>query len=411
MEVLIKKLARLAVRVGANVQKDQVVILRANLDSKDLAKEIVSEAYLAGAKKVIVEWNYEHVSKLDYIYMSDDTLKDIPDYVVSRARYQVDSKACFISISSPMPGLFAEVDPMKFQIAAVASQEKLSFVREHLMGNQVQWTIVSAANQMWANKVFPNLKDEEALKALWKAIYDASRVYYENDIEKEWNTHNENLKNRSDILNRYNFKELHFKNSLGTDLIVGLVEEHIWVGGGEVAANGVYFNPNIPTEEIFTMPHKFMTQGKVVATKPLNYSGKLIEDFYLVFKDGKVVEYDAKKEKETLKNILTFDDNSSYIGEIALIGDNSPINNTGILFYNTLFDENASCHMALGRAYPMNIKGGIGADIKELEKKGYNNSNVHVDFMFGSPDLEITGTTYDGEKIKVFEKGNFIIWN
>ncbi len=409
MEVLIKKLARLAVRVGANVQKDQVVILRANLDSKDLAKEIVSEAYLAGAKKVIVEWNYEHVSKLDYIYMSDDTLKDIPDYVVSRARYQVDSKACFISISSPMPGLFAEVDPMKFQIAAVASQEKLSFVREHLMGNQVQWTIVSAANQMWANKVFPNLKDEEALKALWKAIYDASRVYYENDIEKEWNTHNENLKNRSDILNRYNFKELHFKNSLGTDLIVGLVEDHIWVGGGEVAANGVYFNPNIPTEEIFTMPHKFMTQGKVVATKPLNYSGKLIEDFYLVFKDGKVVEYDAKKEKETLKNILTFDDNSSYIGEIALIGDNSPINNTGILFYNTLFDENASCHMALGRAYPMNIKGGIGADIKELEKKGYNNSNVHVDFMFGSPDLEITGTTYDGEKIKVFEKGNFII--
>jgi aminopeptidase len=409
MEVLIKKLARLAVKVGANVQKNQVVILRANLDSKDLAKEIVSEAYLAGAKKVIVEWNYEHVSKLDYIYMSDDTLKDIPDYVVSRARYQVDSKACFISISSPMPGLFAEVDPMKFQIAAVASQEKLSFVREHLMGNQVQWTIVSAANQMWANKVFPNLKDEEALKALWKAIYDASRVSYENDIEKEWNTHNENLKNRSDILNRYNFKELHFKNSLGTDLIVGLVEDHIWVGGGEVAANGVYFNPNIPTEEIFTMPHKFMTQGKVVATKPLNYSGKLIEDFYLVFKDGKVVEYDAKKEKETLKNILTFDDNSSYIGEIALIGDNSPINNTGILFYNTLFDENASCHMALGRAYPMNIKGGIGADIKELEKKGYNNSNVHVDFMFGSPDLEIIGTTYDGKKIKVFEKGNFII--
>lgn len=409
MEVLIKKLARLAVKVGANVQKNQVVILRANLDSKDLAKEIVSEAYLAGAKKVIVEWNYEHVSKLDYIYMSDDTLKDIPDYVVSRAKYQVDSKACFISISSPMPGLFAEVDPMKFQIAAVASQEKLSFVREHLMGNQVQWTIVSAANQMWANKVFPNLKDEEALKALWKAIYDASRVSYENDIEKEWNTHNENLKNRSDILNRYNFKELHFKNSLGTDLIVGLVEDHIWVGGGEVAANGVYFNPNIPTEEIFTMPHKFMTQGKVVATKPLNYSGKLIEDFYLVFKDGKVVEYDAKKEKETLKNILTFDDNSSYIGEIALIGDNSPINNTGILFYNTLFDENASCHMALGRAYPMNIKGGIGADIKELEKKGYNNSNVHVDFMFGSPDLEIIGTTYDGKKIKVFEKGNFII--
>lgn len=409
MELLISKLARLAVKVGANVQKDQIVIVRSNLDSKDLTKEIVKEAYYAGAKNVIVEWNYEHVSKLDYLHMNEETLKEVPDYVVSKARYQVDNKACFISVSSPMPGLFEEVDPMKFQIAARAAQEKLSFVREHLMGNQVQWTIVSAANQTWANKVFPNLSDEEALKALWQAIFDASRVSYENDIIKEWKTHNKNLKKRSDILNQYNFKELHFKNSLGTDLVVGLVKDHIWVGGGEVAANGIYFNPNIPTEEIFTMPDKFVTSGKVVATKPLNYSGKLIEDFYLVFKDGKVVEFDAKKEKETLKNILTFDKNSAYIGEIALIGDNSPINNTGILFYNTLFDENASCHMALGRAYPMNIKGGIGADVKELEKRGYNNSNVHVDFMFGSPDLEITGTTYDGKKIKVFEKGNFII--
>ncbi len=409
MEVLIKKLAHLAVRVGANVQKDQAVVIRSNLDSKDLTKEIVKEAYLSGARKVIVDWSYEEVSKLDYLHMSDETLKEVPDYVVSRSRYQIDSKACFISISSPMPGLFEEVDPMKFQIAARAAQEKLSFVREHIMGNQTQWTIVSAANQTWAKKVFPNLSDEEALKALWQAIFDASRVTYENDIVKEWNNHNKKLKKRSDLLNNYNFKELHFKNSLGTDLVVGLVKDHIWVGGGEVAANGVYFNPNLPTEEIFTMPDKFVTSGKVVATKPLNYSGKLIEDFYLVFKDGKVVEYDAKKEKETLKNILTFDKNSAYIGEIALIGDNSPINNTGILFYNTLFDENASCHMALGRAYPMNIKGGIGADVKELEKRGYNNSNVHVDFMFGSPDLEITGTTYDGKKIKVFEKGNFII--
>ncbi|MFA5720044.1 MAG: aminopeptidase, partial [Acholeplasmataceae bacterium] len=221
--------------------------------------------------------------------------------------------------------------------------------------------------------------------------------------------HNKALKTHSTLLNEYNFKQLHFKNSLGTDLVVGLVKDHIWVGGGEVAANGVYFNPNIPTEETFTMPDKLVTSGKVVATKPLNYGGKLIEDFYLEFKDGKVVNYDAKKEKETLKNILTFDENASYIGEIALISHDSPINNTNILFYNTLFDENASCHMALGRAYPMNIKGGIGADIKDLEKRGYNNSMVHVDFMFGSPDLEITGLTYDGKKIKVFEKGNFVI--
>ena len=409
MEVLINKLAKLAVKIGANVQKGQMVVVRSNIESKELTREIVKEAYLAGAKKVFIDWSDEYTAKYGYTYMDEETLKEVPNYVIDKTHYQVDTSACFISVSSPMPGVFESVDPKKLQIASKAAQEKLSFFREHLMGNQVQWTIVSSANQVWANKVFPNLSDEEALKALWKAIFDASRVSYENDIEAEWKKHNKALKTHSTLLNEYNFKQLHFKNSLGTDLVVGLVKDHIWVGGGEVAANGVYFNPNIPTEETFTMPDKLVTSGKVVATKPLNYGGKLIEDFYLEFKDGKVVNYDAKKEKETLKNILTFDENASYIGEIALISHDSPINNTNILFYNTLFDENASCHMALGRAYPMNIKGGIGADIKDLEKRGYNNSMVHVDFMFGSPDLEITGLTYDGKKIKVFEKGNFVI--
>lgn len=409
MDVLVNKLAKLAVKIGANVQKDQIVVVRTNVESKELAREIVKEAYIAGAKKVIIDWSDEYASKYGYTYMDEATLKEVPQYVIDKTKYTVDKNACFISISSPMPGLFESVDPMKLQIAGRASQEKLGFFREHLMGNQAQWTIVSAANQVWANKVFPNLNDEDALKALWSAIFQASRVTYENDIIKEWADHNKALKTHSDLLNDYNFKQLHFKNSLGTDLVVGLVKDHIWVGGGETAANGVYFNPNIPTEETFTMPDKYITSGKVVATKPLNYNGKLIEDFYLEFKDGKVINYDAKKEKETLKNILTFDENASYIGEIALISYDSPINNTNILFYNTLFDENASCHMALGRAYPMNIKNGIGADVKDLEKRGYNNSMVHVDFMFGSPCLEITGLTYDGKEVKVFEKGNFVI--
>lgn len=281
MKELIQKLAKLAVKVGANVQKDQLVVLRTNVESKDLARAVVEEAYLAGAKKVIIDWSDEYTAKSGYMHMSESTLKEVPNYVVDKTRYTLDEGACFISISSPMPGLFESVDPMKLQIAQRASQEKLAFFREHMMGNQSQWTIVSSANQLWANKVFPDLSDEAALKALWQAIFDASRVTYENDIIEEWALHNKALKTHSDLLNDYNFKELHFKNSLGTDLIVGLVKDHIWVGGGETAANGVYFNPNIPTEETFTMPDKYVTSGKVVATKPLNYGGKLIEDFYL----------------------------------------------------------------------------------------------------------------------------------
>jgi aminopeptidase len=210
-------------------------------------------------------------------------------------------------------------------------------------------------------------------------------------------------------LTQYNFKYLKFKNSLGTDLTVQLVEDHVWAGGGEKTSKGVYFNPNIPTEETFTMPYKFGTVGKVVASKPLNYQGKIIKDFWMTFKDGKVVEFDAKVEKETLKNIIEFDENSGYIGEIALISHDSPISNTNLLFVNTLFDENASCHMALGRAYPMNIKNGINTPIAELEKKGYNQSMVHCDFMFGSADMHIVGVTQDGKEVQVFENGNFVI--
>lgn len=407
--LLLKKLAKLAVKVGANVQTGQTVVLRSNTESRELAREVVRAAYEVGARKVIIDWNDEYVSKYAYEHQDDETLKEVPDYIVSKNQYYVDQNACFISITSPMPGLNKDIDSKKVQMANIASQQKLGFVREYTMGNKGQWTIIGASNKVWATKVFPDLPEDEAVEALWDAIFAASRVTLDNDPIEDWKNHNKRLRAHADLLNNYNFKELHFKNSLGTDLVVGLVDNHIWAAGGEVGANGVYFNPNIPTEEAFTMPHKFMTQGKVVATKPLNYNGKLIENFSLEFDKGKVVNFQAEKEIEALESILNFDDNARYIGEIALISHDSPISNTNILFYNTLYDENASCHMALGRAYPMNIKNGIGADIKDLEPKGYNNSMVHVDFMFGSSDMEIIGTTQDGKKIKVFENGNFII--
>jgi aminopeptidase len=262
---------------------------------------------------------------------------------------------------------------------------------------------------VWAKKVFPDMEEDKAEEALWDAIFKASRVTEDNDPVKEWNEHNARLIKHNKILNDFQFKALHFKNEIGTDLTVELVENHVWSGGQEEATTGTVFNPNIPTEENFTMPLKTGVNGKVVATKPLDYQGNLIEDFWLEFKDGKVVDYDAKEGKDNLKNLIEFDEGSSYLGEVALIGYDSPISQSNILFFNTLFDENASCHLALGRAYPMNIQGGTEMSKEELEKCGYNNSMAHVDFMFGSKDLDIVGETKDGKKVQIFKDGNFVI--
>jgi len=408
-QILVNKLAKLAVSVGANVQKNQEVVIRGTTETKELIREIAEEAYLKGAKRVHVQWSDDYVSKSSLKHATVETLEDISPWLVEQHKVFVEAGACFISVTSPIPGLNHDVEPIKAQKAGIAAQKALGFFREHLMGNRAQWTIVAAPNAVWAKQVFPKLSEEDAVEALWNAIFDASRVRLDNDPIKEWEKHNEVLLAHNKILNNYNFKHLHFKNNLGTDLIVELVKDHVWAGGGEHATNGAYFNPNIPTEETFTMPYKWGTRGKVVATKPLNYQGKLIDEFYLVFKDGKVVEHGAKKEKEALDNLLDTDEGSRYIGEIALISHDSPISNTNILFLNTLFDENASCHMALGRAYPMNVKNGVNTKIEDLEKIGYNNSMVHSDFMFGSKDMEITGVTQDGKEIKVFEKGNFVI--
>jgi aminopeptidase len=302
----------------------------------------------------------------------------------------------------------SDVNPMKMMIAQKAANEKMSFLRKYTMSNGGQWTVIAAPNYEWAKKVFPDAKFSEVVDKLWDAILAASRVREDNDPVQEWTEHMERLAAHNKKLNEYNFQKLNFKNDLGTDLEVKLVENHIWGGGGEIAQNGVYFAPNIPTEETFSMPHKDGVNGKVVSTKPLNYSGKLIEGFWLEFKDGKVVKYHADKEEDALKSLLELDEGSSRLGEVALISHDSPISNTNILFYNTLFDENASCHLALGNAYTMNIKDGHKLSEEELIKKGYNKSMTHVDFMFGSADMKVIGTTQDGKEVTVFEKGNFV---
>jgi len=371
--------------------------------------KVVKAAYKAGAKRVFVMWEDADIARMELEYQSEETLQDIPQYSIDRYKYFIDQGACIIHVISPVPGLTSDLDPQKQQAYSTASAKAYSFVYEYMMGNKAQWTIIAAANPVWAQKVFPNKEKDEALEELWKAIFKTSRVSENNDPILEWNNHNETLRKHKKILNDFRFKSLHFTNKLGTNLTVKLVENHIWLGGEEKTTNGIAYNPNIPTEENFTMPMKTGVNGKVFATKPLNYHGHLIENFWLEFKDGKVVNYDAEKGKKSLQNLIEFDNGSCYLGEVALISYDSPISRENILFYNTLFDENASCHLALGRAYPSNVKNGTSMSIEELEKIGYNNSLTHVDFMFGSKDLNIFGETQNGEQIQVFKDGNFII--
>lgn len=405
---LLKKFADLAVRVGVNVQKGQVLVVNSPVECKDLARMIVESGYEAGASYVMVRYNDDIVSKIFYTYAEMEVVKDVPEYLIEQFKYIVDKKAAVISISAPTPGLMKDIDPLKMQEAAKATNEKVGFYRKHMMSNGSQWLVIAAPTLSWAKKVFPNDDPKKVVNKLWEAILSASRVTADNDPVQEWHLHMERLAKHNKMLNDYNFKTLKFKNAHGTDLTIDLVENHIWGGGGETSRNGVYFAPNIPTEETFTMPHSHQVNGKVVATMPLNYQGKLIEDFYLVFKDGKVVEYDAKKEKSTLKSLLELDEGSSRLGEVALISHDSPISNTKILFYNTLFDENASCHLALGNAYTMNIKNGHDSSEAELMAKGYNKSITHVDFMFGSSDMNIVGIKHDNKEVQIFKDGNFV---
>ena len=401
----LNKYAKLAVEVGVNLQKGQLLVINSPVDCKEFTRMLVENGYKAGASDVIVRWNDDLIGKYFYEYAQMAKIEEIPTYLVETFKYIVDNNAAVISISAPSPGLLKDIEPAKLQARSKASYEKIGFYQKHMMANGSQWCVIAYPTDTWANKVFEN--DKDAFEKLLDSILTACRVNDTNDPVQEWYDHMDLLAKHNKMLNDFSFEALHFKNSLGTDLVVKLVEGHIWAGGGEYTKGRTYFCPNIPTEETFTMPHKFGVDGIVFSSKPLNYQGKLIEDFWLKFKDGKVIDFDAKSEKEALKGLLELDEGSSRLGEVALISHDSPISNTNILFFNTLFDENASCHLALGNAYPMNIKDGLNMSEEELVKKGYNKSMAHVDFMFGSKDMEIIGFTKDGKKVQVFKDGNF----
>lgn len=404
---ILNKYANLIVTTGVNVQKGQPVVIKCAVENYEFCRLLVKESYLAGASIVYVDYNDSVNARNHYIYQDIEELTNIPNYVIDKEKYLIEKGICKISIVSSDPTAFAGIDSNKLQATMQAQNEKLDFVRDYTMGNVGQWCVAAAPCKNWALKVFPDLNEEEAIEKLWEAILNASRV---TNVGSSWIEHSETLAKNCEKLNSYDFEKLHFKNSLGTDLVVGLADDNYFGGGFEYCLkDNIKFSPNIPSEEIFGMPHKLRVNGVVHSTKPLSYQGNIINSFNLTFKDGKVVDFNAKEGYETLKNLITFDEGSSYLGEVALVPHNSPISNMNILFYNTLFDENASCHLAFGNAYSMNIKNGTKMSKDELKKRGANSSNVHVDFMFGSSDMSIIGTTRDGKTIDVFKNGNFVI--
>ena len=400
--------AKVAIYYGVNVQEGQMLVINAPVIAYELVEKCVKEAYKKGASKVVVNYNDEIITRTAYEYETTESLSEVPNWSQDKQQWYIDNKACFLHIIADDPDLLSGIDDDKVKTVRIALMKARQKFRYYTMNNIGQWSILAYPNVTWAKKVFPNLDEEKAVESLWQAIIKATRIEKGKTLEN-WDKHNKTIRDHAALLNSYNFKSLHFKTGEGTDLTVGLIKNHIWEGGCEKTAGGIIFNPNMPTEEVFTMPDRYHIDGKVISTKPLSYGGKLINKFELTFKDGKVIEHHAQNNEDTLTQLLDSDEGSRSLGEVALISYDSPISDMNIIFYETLFDENASCHLALGACYPTNLKGGADLSEDELYEKGGNKSMNHVDFMFGARDMEVVGLTEDGKEIKVFDKGNFAI--
>ena len=400
----LKKYAKLIVKCGLNVKKGQEVNIMCGLDQPEFVAMVVEECYKRGASRVNVEWSYMPITKLNYDYRTLESLSEVTDIEKAKLQRRVDKLPCRLWLDSDDPDGLNGTDSEKIAKANMARFPIIKPYRDKVE-NKEQWCIAAVPGKEWAKKVFPDLSEKKAVEKLWDAILTTSRVT--GDPIGEWKEHNEDLANRCKFLNDYKFDRLEYKSANGTDFTVGLNPRGRFAGGGEYTLGKRYFNPNIPSEEVFTSPVKGIAEGKVVATKPLSYQGKLIENFWMRFENGKVVEVYAEKNQDLLEKMISMDEGAAYLGECALIAYDSPINNTGILFYNTLFDENASCHLALGRGFNECLEGFEDMTVEECEKAGINSSMIHVDFMIGSKDMSIVGVTKDGKRVQIFKDGNW----
>lgn len=400
--------AKLTVTKGVNIKPNGILIVNSPIECAEFARLIAEEAYKAGAYEVVINYKDELFTKMKYEMAPKKYFETMPKWEKDFYLDYVKKGASFISISASDPELLKNIDPNIIATASKTRNIALKEYSEAIMSNKNSWCVISIPTKAWAKKVFPNCNEDEAVEKLWNQIFKIVRADTSDPVFA-WDEHLNNLRKNSNFLNSYNFKKLLFKNSLGTDLEVELPFNHEWVGGAETTSNEdkIEFVANIPTEEIFTAPYKFGVNGTVVSSKPLNYGGNLIDEFKITFKDGKVVNFEAKEGYEALKKLLESDENSCYLGEVALVPNDSPISNCNIIFYNTLYDENASCHLAFGKAYPC-LKDIDTLSAEDLKKRGINDSLIHVDFMFGTADMNIDGITHNGESIAVFRNGNFV---
>lgn len=408
VEDYIEKYAELILKVGLKIKEGDKLVVRCPIEARDFGVECTRKAYELGAGEVVVDYRDQVISRLKYENESLDVLTDIPKHKVDKENYYMEKKAKYLSVTGSDPDAFKGVDAEKLFKSNLANSKALRDFSAKMMANYVSWIVVGASIPSWATKVFPDLEEDEAVRRLWFEIFNSVRLFEEDPI-KALENHVANLNRYSKFLNEAKFEKLIYKSQRGTDLEVGLPKGYIFAGAGDVNSDGEEFIANMPSEEVFSAPRLDGVNGKVYSTLPLNYNGNLIKDFYLVFKDGEVVDYDAKAGKEYLKNILDTDEGAKRLGEVALVSYKTPISMRKVLFYNTLYDENASCHFALGKSYPTCIEGGEKLSIEELKERGMNDSLTHVDFMVGDETTEIIGVKENGDQVQIFKEGNFVI--
>ncbi len=401
----LRKYANLIARCGANVQKGQEVIINAELDQPEFVKMVAEECYKAGAAKVSVDWSYQPLTKLSVRYQKEKTLGTLEKWQIEKWEHQAEVLPCKIYLMSEDPDGLAGINQKKYAKAMASRSKTIKPIRNR-MENKYQWCIAAVPGKEWAKKIFPGERASTAVEKLWEAILSTSRV--DDDPIAAWEEHNADLKKRYEYLNSLGIKELKYKASNGTDFRVGLIPEGVFLGGGEeTQGRGVYFNPNIPTEEIFTSPKKGDADGIVYSSKPLSYGGQLIDNFWIKFEGGKAVEVGAEQNESLLRELIAMDEGAAYLGECALVPYSSPIRESGLLFYNTLFDENAACHLALGRGFTNLLRDYEKYTEKEAHELGINDSIVHEDFMIGTADMNITAVCADGSEVAIFKDGEW----
>lgn len=406
-EQKLQRFAEVAIRIGLNLQAGQDLVLRANVEHLTLVRKLVKEAYKAGAKNVVVMYNDDENTLAFFEHGSKQALESAPQWLIDGYVRAIEGNAAHLGITGGNPSLLKNVDPEKIAIANKAQGTASQKLIELVTAFATNWSAISFASPAWAKEVFPTLSETKAVAKLWEAIFDISRVN-EADPVAAWQSHLDNLRSKKDMLNNKRYKALHFRGT-GTDLQVSLVENHLWVGGSAPAKNGVTCVPNIPTEEVFTMPHAQQVQGYVSSTKPLSVFGNIVEDIYVRFENGVIIEAKAKKGQEVLEKLLETDAGARRLGEVALVPHSSPISRSGILFYNTLFDENAACHIALGKCYGENLANYNTLSESERKAAGANDSLIHEDWMIGSDKVDVDGVQANGASEALMRSGEWVL--